>query len=328
MLIYSLAGDDLREVDNEISSILASKKPEVFGMLLPYIKRGGKRLRPALLLLICRALKGDMGKAVKLATIIELFHNFTLMHDDICDNSAYRRGEPTLHVQYGVPIALNSGDALYTTVWNTFPGIGTSPKKTFDIQKLCGAVFEKVTIGQGMELSWYRENRFDLSEDNYFEMAGGKTASLIGLSCQLGGLLASAPKRTREKLRMFGEKLGLAFQIHDDVLNIDGDFKKYKKKIGEDISEGKRTIMVIHLLARATPQEREKVIHVLSTHSTVQQDIDYVIAVMKRYGSLDYARKKAAKLVSDAKNLLSTLEDSEQKKALMELADYVVSREE
>ncbi|MFN7990633.1 MAG: polyprenyl synthetase family protein [Candidatus Micrarchaeia archaeon] len=299
----------------------------VYGMLVPFIRRGGKRIRPALCLLSCGSCGGDRRSAVEPAAIIELFHNFTLIHDDIEDNSLYRRGEPTLHVSHGIPIALNSGDALYTLLWKKLVGLRLTPSRLIRLQKLYTESFKRVVDGQGVELSWIRSGRFDVSEKEYTDMINGKTSALIGLSCEAGAILAGAGKKQSAALRRYGESIGAAFQIQDDVLNVTGDFEKYKKEIGGDITEGKRTLMVVHCLSKAPAGEKKALTDILSRHTADKADIATAIELLKKHGSVDYARRRALDLVSAAKSELGSLPPSDDKRSLILLADYVVSRE-
>ncbi|MDD5172284.1 MAG: polyprenyl synthetase family protein [Candidatus ainarchaeum sp.] len=327
MELHPRVKSSLSEIERMMEEDLSKEDPSVYGMLAPFLKRGGKRIRPALCLLSCGAVGGKYEDALKPAAIIELFHNFTLIHDDIEDDSRFRRGEPTLHVSYGIPIALNSGDALYTLLWNKLVSLDIKPSGLVKLEQLYAASFKRVAEGQGLELAWIKQGRFDVSEEEYVKMIDGKTSALIGLSCEAGGMLGGAGKRARSALRDYGEKIGAAFQIQDDVLNITGDFEKYKKEIGGDISEGKRTLMVVHCLAKADEKDKQRLISILSSHSKEKADIDEAIAILKKHGSIDYARKKAEKLVKDAKKRIGSLKEGDDKANLLAIADYVVNRE-
>jgi len=327
MSFYELALPDIKKVERYISGVLEPEPKAVYGMLLPYIMRGGKRIRPMLAVLCCRAVGGDVSKVIRPAGVIEMFHNFSLIHDDIADDSHFRRGEPTLHMTHGIPIALNSGDALYTILWRELANLDIGPERLVHLQRKYADTFKKVAEGQGTELAWEREKRFDITEEEYLSMIGGKTSALIGLSCEAGAYLGGADGGTCGALRRFGEGIGAAFQIHDDVLNVTGTFEKYQKEIGGDITEGKRTLMVIHCLRSCSQAERERITRVLDGHSREKGEINSVIEAFERHGSIKYAREKAARLVADAREGLSALPESEEKAALSELCGYVVSRE-
>ncbi|NYZ77488.1 polyprenyl synthetase family protein [Candidatus Micrarchaeota archaeon] len=327
MQFYDAIAPELAMVEKEIERMLAGEPKEIYGMLLPFIKRGGKRIRPALATLCCRAVGGKGEDAVFPGALIEMFHNFTLIHDDIEDDSQFRRGEPTLHRQHGIPIALNSGDALYTLIWKRFAEADMDCGRFRLLQKLFLSDFKRVVEGQGLELDWERGGRFDITEKQYFDMITRKTAALMGLSCETGAFLGGADDAVRRALRKFGEDIGIAFQIQDDVLNVTGEFEKYQKEIGGDITEGKRTLMVVHCLDHATPGEKKKASAILSSHTSRKEDLEYVMELFRKYGSTDYAHRHALRLVEDAKKQLICLRDSEEKKMLVSLADFVVKRE-
>ena len=318
---------ELEKVEDEIKEMLKDEPKEVYGMLYPFIKRGGKRVRPMLAVLSFKAVGGKGDEIILPSALIEMFHNFTLIHDDIEDSSQFRRGVPTLHKKYGIPMALNSGDALYTLIWEKLANIDIGSERFRMLEKMFSTGFKKVVEGQGIELDWEHNGKFDITEKQYFSMIGKKTAALMGLSCETGAFLGNADEKTRNALRKFGEEIGVAFQIQDDVLNVTGNFEKYQKEIGGDITEGKRTLMVVYCLNHAKKDEKEKLISILSSHSDKKEDIDYVIELFKKYKSLDNAGEHALRMVEDAKKQLHVLEDSEEKKSLLAIADFVVSRE-
>jgi geranylgeranyl pyrophosphate synthase len=317
----------LRSVEQTMEARMDAEDKRVYGLLVPFLRRGGKRIRPVLSLLSCGAVGGAYEAVVEPAVIIEMFHNFTLIHDDIEDDSQFRRGEPALHVTYGVPMALNCGDALYTLLWRDLLGLKLRPSKLVALQKVYADAFKRVVDGQGVELSWIRGGRFDVSEKEYLDMIGGKTAALMGLSCEVGAFMGGAGKRQRKALRDYGEGLGSAFQIQDDVLNVTGEFEKYQKEIGGDISEGKRTLMIVHCLSRAPEAERARLTQILASHSRKKEDLEEAIALLKKHGSVDYARKSAEKLVQRALKSLARLPEGKDKSALLAMADYVIKRE-
>lgn len=326
-MFYDLVKPEIKEIERYIEKVLRSEPEDVYGMLLPYILRGGKRIRPMLAILCCRAAGGDAREVIIPAGIIELFHNFTLIHDDLMDDSQYRRGQPTLHISHSMPIAINSGDALYTIVWRELINLKMDVKKLITIQKLYVDAFKEVAQGQGTELAWEKEKRFDISEEEYFSMINGKTASLIGLSCKVGAWLGGADSKTCNRLQRFGEKIGAAFQIQDDVLNVTGTFEKYQKEIGGDITEGKRTLMVVHCLRHCDEATRSRVVQILSDHSRDKKDIDFVISSFEETDSIKYTKEKALRLLNEAEAEVSKLPGSEEKKALIAICDYIISRE-
>ncbi|MEW6748304.1 MAG: polyprenyl synthetase family protein [Candidatus Micrarchaeota archaeon] len=327
MELYPHIMPSLSEVERLMESALLSEDPRIYGMLPPFIKRGGKRIRPAMCLLSCGAVGGKAQSALETAAIIELFHNFTLIHDDIEDGAQFRRGEPALHVSCGMPVALNSGDALYTLLWKRLVTMDLEPKRLLRLQGMCAEAFKRVVDGQGVEISWIQDGRFDVSESDYLGMIDGKTSALMGLSCEAGAYLGDAKPGTCKPLRDYGEMLGAAFQIHDDVLNLTGDFSKYQKEIGGDISEGKRTLMVVHCLENAPEAERNELKSILSSHTQEKRKIQKAISILEKHGSIDFARERASSLIADARSSLSGLPSSEDRTALERIAAYAVARE-
>lgn len=329
MRFYELCGSELKSVEAMMEALLAGREKRVFGILPDFIKRGGKRIRPVLLFLSFFAFGGrKKEELVKLAAFIELFHNFTLIHDDIEDNSKFRRGVPTLHITHGVPMALNSGDALYTLIWKELAESGFACRDEAAALRLCSNAFLEVVEGQGIEIFWERENVFDIGENDYYEMINKKTAALIALSCQLGAYLAKAPVEEQKAAARYGRNIGIAFQIWDDVLNLTADFGKYKKEIGGDITEGKRSLCVIKTLEAAPPADRKRLMELLSKHTDKKEEIEEAISLMKKYGAIEYSAEKTRQLVEEAKKAIAFLKPSPYKDALLEIADYVFKREE
>ncbi|MFN3910391.1 MAG: polyprenyl synthetase family protein, partial [Candidatus Anstonellaceae archaeon] len=219
---------------------------------------------------------------------------------------------------------LNAGDGLFMLVWKAALNI---KKYNLEAQQILLDSFTSVLEGQAIELSWYKQNKWDLSLSDYFKMAGGKTASLIAGCSKVGALLGGASKKEQEALFNYGYSLGLAFQIQDDILNLIGDEKTYKKEIGGDISEGKRTLMVLHCLNNLPQADSSKLKIILSSQNTSKEDIGWVINKIKETNSIEFAKKYSFKLIKKAENYLRNFEDNQDKKDLIDLAKFVVNRE-
>lgn len=317
------------EVGGEIERVIPkSKEPKaVYGVIWDLLDRKGKRFRPVMCMLSCEAVGGNSKKILPIAASLEMFHNFTLAHDDIEDNSEMRRGKPCLHKIYGIPLAINAGDGLFAIVWEASLLLEMPPKKIVEAQKILADAFRRVLEGQGMEIEWYKDNRWDITEKDYSEMVAGKTGALIAASCEVGAFLGGGKKRQRRVLREFGDAIGIAFQIQDDVLNIIGNEEKYGKEIGGDISEGKRTLMVIRTLERASPEDKKRLVSILDEKTKDKQKISEAIEILKRYNSPEYAKKQAEKLIVKAKKGLEKLPQTEARQRLLELADFFINRE-
>lgn len=314
-------------VDQEIERVIPRnlKPKEVYGLLWEFLDLGGKRFRPLLVLASAKACGGREKDALPAAAAIELFHNFTLIHDDIEDNSQMRRGKPCLHITHGVPLAINAGDGLFMMVWKA--ALSLRLKNSLQIQKAMLDAFTSVLEGQAKELSWHHRNEWNLSYKDYFEMVGGKTAALIRASCLVGGLCAKAKPSYIKALSEYGYSMGIAFQIHDDVLNLVGEEKKYRKEIGGDIREGKRTLMVLHALSRLPQQDAARLRSILDSHNADAADIEWAVSKMRQAGSIDYASSYARKLILKSLLWLYKLPKSPARQELEAVASFIINRE-
>lgn len=302
------------------------KEPRyVYGLLSEFLLVPGKRLRPALCLLSCEAAGGSQKQALHAAAAIEMFHNFTLIHDDIEDASTMRRGRPCMHIKYGLPLALNAGDGLFMSVWRE--ALRIKGKKSAEAQKCLLSSFTKVLEGQAWELGWYHENKWNISEAEYYSMVGGKTGALIAAACEVGGILGGADRKACASLSRFGMGIGISFQIIDDVLNIVGDEKKYMKEIGGDIREGKRTLLTIWALKSLSPAKRKELGSILRRENKSASDVSRAISLIKESGAPKKAAAKAEELVKQAFSELSRLPESKAKESIFEIARYITRRE-
>ena len=329
---------DIAELENELVRLNApvhrrlkdifGEKTEpaaVYGLLSEFLLVEGKGIRPALCLLSCEAVGGGIEDALKAATAIEMFHNFTLIHDDIEDGSQMRRGKPCMHVKYGVPLALNAGDGLFMMVWRETLAL-QSPRRE-EAQKRLLYAFTEVLEGQALELGWYNDNVWDITEKEYLKMVGGKTGALIAVSCGVGALLGGADEKTCKAMTRFGAGLGMSFQIIDDVLNIVGDEKKYKKEIGGDIREGKRTLITMWALQMLPGAKRARLGALLKKKNKSKKDVDAALALLNESGAPEKALAYAKKMVASSLSELECLPDSRARRLLANLAAYITRRE-
>lgn len=267
--------------------------PWIDNLIADYPLRGGKALRPAILLATCQAHGGTASEAMSAAVAIELLHNAFLIHDDIEDDSELRRGAPTLHRLHGVPLALNAGDALAVFALEQLRSddqLGTrlSQLLTDEFNQMTRRTIE----GQACELGWRRDNVTDLTADDYLELIGRKTCWYTTIyPLRAGALIGSRATVPLTELNQFGFYLGAAFQIRDDLLNLVGTEERYGKELYGDIREGKRTLMLIHLLQNSSPSDRAELLAFVGLGES-ERTIDQVIHVrdmMIGYGSIDFA---------------------------------------
>lgn len=236
-------------------------------LILDYPLRGGKGLRPALCVATCLGLGGRLEAVLPSAATIELYHNAFLIHDDIEDESLLRRGRPALHIDHGVPIAINVGDAMMSLSLQPLldnverVGLGAALR----ILRAIAAMTRRTVEGQAMELGWIRANTWQLADADYLAMVERKTSWYTFITpLHVGVLAAGAPADRLAPLEALGRHLGAAFQITDDLLNLRADPQEYGKEIGGDLWEGKRTLLVLHALRHADPDDRDHAVDVLA----------------------------------------------------------------
>lgn len=316
-------------VDAELERVVPrDKQPaEVYSLIWDFLDRGGKRFRPLMCLLAAEAVGGSPKKALPAAAAIELFHNFSLIHDDLEDDSQLRRGKPCLHIMYGMPLAINAGDGLFMLVWNAVFSLDAPAEKKLKAQQLLNRAFTRVLEGQGIELNWHQQKSWNIKEADYFRMVRGKTGALISASCEVGAFLGGGTPKQQKALADFGLAVGVAFQIQDDILNVAGNVEKYRKEIGGDIREGKRTLMVIHALNHCTPEEKRKLISILDAPDNSPQETQWAISLLRKYRSIEYASQQAKDIVAKAKAELTVLKKNEASRKLLQMADFLINRE-
>jgi len=302
------------------------KKPaEVYGILSEFLSVEGKLLRPALCLASCVAAGGNRNQAVPAASAIEMFHNFTLIHDDIEDCSQLRRGKPCMHIKYGLPLAINAGDGLFMMVWQEARTIRGARRE--QAQVLLLDAFTKVLEGQAIELGWYQNRNWDVGVEEYFRVIGGKTGALISVSCEVGGLLGGGNEKVCKALGKFGMGIGVGFQMVDDALNIIGDEKSYGKEIGGDVREGKRTLITIRALQMLPDKKARELRGLLKKETKSGMEIAQVVDLLRESGAVESVVKTAEEIVDGAMVELETLPKGAGKGTLCELAEYITRRE-
>ena len=316
---------------------LPDRSPAYLYSLIPdYPSRGGKGLRAALCLATCGALGGDTERALNTAVAIELFHNAFLIHDDIQDESEQRRGAPTLHEQHGVGVAINVGNATNFMALRRLMAnrdlLGAS--LAWRLMTEAEEMMRHSLEGQAIEIGWIEDNVVDLTEDDYYRMCLKKTSWYTTIfPCRAGALVATGGSADLERFYRFGWYLGAAFQIQDDLLNLEGDFEKYGKEIAGDLLEGKRTLMLIHLLAtsKAPLKKRLRRYLALPRSERTPEQVEWLFGLMQERGSLDFARSCARQLAGAALRegvaTFAASPESEHKTFLLDTVLYMIERE-
>jgi geranylgeranyl pyrophosphate synthase len=297
------------------------------------LDRGGKRWRPSLFLLICEALGRNSDDFVDYAIIPEIVHNGTLIIDDIEDESEFRRGKLCTYRIFGLDIAINAGNAMYYLPLLSL----IKNKEKISLEKLC-RIYEiyvqemiSLSLGQAMDIAWHKglANANEVDEKNYLQMCAYKTGTLARMAAKIAAVLADANPKLVKKFGRFAESVGVAFQMQDDVLDLTSeDFAKKKGGRGQDITEGKRTLIVIHTLETAEPKDKERLVEILNMHTANQKLRDEAVTIMQKYGSIGYVKRFAGRMVDESwRELEKLLPASEAKERLNAFARYLIERE-
>lgn len=291
-----------------------------------FLSRGGKRWRPVLFLLVYEALGGRPKGVLRHAAIPELIHNGTIIVDDIEDDSFLRRGKPCLHRIYGIDVSVNAGNFLY---FAPLLQLGLSRLPPLRANRVYRAYVEemvKLSLGQATDIAWHRGLVRKVTERQYLQMCSFKTGTLARLAARLAAILAGASEEKERALGKFAESIGVAFQIQDDILNL-RPTDLWGKSYGDDITEGKRTLIVIHCFRKSGKKERSRLMKILGMHTKDRRKIAEAVEILDKYGSLDYAKEYAREMVRASwKGVDRALRPSKAKGQLKAFADYLVER--
>jgi octaprenyl-diphosphate synthase len=301
-----------RQVQSQVSVI-----PEIGG----YIQRsGGKRVRPAVLLMAAR-LCGYTGTAAVLnAAVVEFIHTATLVHDDIIDDADVRRGRKAVHTQWGNNVTVLAGDFLYIKSMAM-----ALSQDTMDVVRMLCDVTLRMIEGEIYQLT--KNGVIDIDEAEHFDIIHRKTAYLFGGCAEIGAMLAQAPMERRDALRNYGFHLGVLFQVVDDLLDFTGEAEALGKPVGGDLREGKMTLPLIHLLKSAGSEARTLVQTIIDTRDVTAEQWSRLQTLLAEHGSLEYARGRAHDFGRRAKDALLVFPDCQERQALTALADFVLSRD-
>lgn len=301
----------------------------LYGPLSEFSNNAGKRHRPLICMLACRAVGGDDQMARAAGAAIEHFHTAALIHDDIADESQLRRGKPCLHHQIGEGLAINAGDLALSLVTGTvLVDDSLSDAVKLRVLKELVDMTTRTIEGQALDIGWARDERFDITVEDYLTMAAHKTAFYSGgVPLAVGAIIGGGSEEQIETLRAYGMSTGLAFQIQDDLLNLIGSEESTKKDFRSDITEGKRTLVVVHALANAAPEARGRLIQILSAKEKDPAVLAEAVDIMQATGSVEYARAYAENLTNTAKGrLVEKVGPSLSRDLLISMADWFVNR--
>ena len=301
----------------------------LYDPLEDFVGAGGKRVRPVLCLLGAEAVGADSSAAFSVAAAVELFQAAALIHDDIADKGTLRRGMPCLHVSQGTGLAINAGDAALVSVSScVLNDESLDPQTRLALLKELTFMENQTLEGQALDLGWVRDQRWDILASDYLAMARRKTAHYSAATpLVLGAICGGGSKPSIEGLRDFGLNAGLAFQIQDDLLNLVGDADAQGKDYRSDITEGKRTLVMVWALEHLSEPKREELTEILSSGTTKRDLVDRAVELADEAGALDHARAYARELTRRAKEGLRTIQIAEDaREVLFSMADFFIER--
>ncbi|ASJ09965.1 serralysin [Thermococcus sp. P6] len=335
--LFTRIKETAREVDMKILELIPEKEPgELYAAARHYPLAGGKRVRPFVVLRAAEAVGGDAEKALYPAAAVEFIHNYSLVHDDIMDMDEKRRGRPTVHKIWGVNMAILAGDLLFSKAFEAVARAEVGPGKKARILEVLVRTSNELCEGQAMDIEF--ETRSEVTVEEYLRMISGKTGALFDGSATIGGIVGTEREDYVQALSKWGRNVGIAFQIWDDVLDLVADEEKLGKPVGSDIRKGKKTLIVSHFFQRASEEDKAELMKVFGKyagdakddaliHEDIREEVERAIELLRKYGSIDYAAEYARNLVKEANEALKVLPESEARRDLELLGEFLVERD-
>lgn len=315
----AIIGEDLKLVEQQFRKDLQSDVPLIRKVGEYVLSSGGKRVRPALLLLTARLSDYSGDKAVPLASVIEFIHTATLLHDDVVDSATLRRGLASANTLWGNEASVLVGDFLFSKSFSLMVNVGS-----LDILRVLSDATTVIAEGEVMQLLCTGE--LDLTEEQYIKVVRSKTAILMSAACEAGAILGEAARSQQQALADFGMDLGIAFQLMDDLLDYVATEEEFGKCIGHDLEEGKITLPLIHTLKQCSDSERALIAAVVEKDEMSLGDFRAVSSIVKQYGGIAYTVEVALSYINRCKNHLDLFAPSPVREALLSLSEYIVTR--
>lgn len=316
--IQSLISDDMQKVNEKILAQLNSDVALINQLGFYIIHSGGKRIRPMIATLAAKALSYQGEQHITCAAFIEFIHTATLLHDDVVDESALRRGNPTANAEFGNAASVLVGDFIYTRSFQLMTQLNS-----LKILQVMSEATNVIAEGEVQQLMNVRDP--NTSEENYMQVIYSKTARLFEVSTQTAAIVAGANEEQEKALQDYGRYLGTAFQLVDDVLDYSANATELGKNIGDDLAEGKPTLPLLHAM-RSGDAKQAQLIRDAIEQGGNREALDKILAIMAQYQSLDYAMQRAREEAKKAVDVIAVLPDSDYKKALISLAYLSVDR--
>ncbi|MCD6292981.1 MAG: polyprenyl synthetase family protein [Deltaproteobacteria bacterium] len=318
--VFELIETELKETESAFSRYLGSDIALIPKIGEHIILSGGKRLRPALLILTCGMLGGNRMNGTMLAAAIEFIHTATLLHDDVVDEADMRRGLAAANTIWGNEASVLVGDFLFAMAFDMAVDHGS-----LTTLKSLSTATKKLAEGEILELM--KTADVTTTEEDYINIIEGKTAILMASASEIGAITAGAEPKLQIKMKEFGNCLGIAFQMIDDILDYTSCEEDLGKTIGIDLEEGKVTLPLIHTLQRTSPKEQERIKEIISADYVSPEDFKFVHTLMQNYQSLEFTNLKADSYLEKAHSILNEFSASPEREALHFITDYVLSRD-
>jgi geranylgeranyl diphosphate synthase type I len=321
----------IHTINNYLTSFLWGEPSELYKASSHYLKSGGKRLRPIMVIKSCEMFGGSHKDALPAASAVEFIHNFSLVHDDIMDNDDFRHGISTVHKNFGLPLAILSGDILFSKAFQILSNMNNTNNSISEgsllsmIRKLSTACID-ICEGQSQDLKFSKEYNFP-TEGDYINMISKKTAALFEVSCSLGALSSpNAEDKDVDNMANFGKNSGIAFQLIDDLIGISGDIKETGKAVGNDIKEGKKTYPILLSINKASELERSQILKVFGQTECEHNSLKKAIEIISSLQIENIVRKNAMDYINKAMETINNYQDSEPKNFLKEICYFIVER--
>lgn len=315
--IQQLIASELSTFEDKFSESVRSRSPLLDRIMRFIIKRKGKQMRPMFVFLSAKIAGGITEQTYRTASLVELLHTATLVHDDVVDDANMRRGFFSINALWKNKVAVLVGDYLLSK------GLLLSlDNDDFKILKIVSSAVKAMSEGELLQIE--KTRKLDIKEDIYFEIIKNKTASLLAAACSAGAWSAAQDDHTAELFRQFGEKIGISFQIKDDLFDYGHD--NIGKPTGIDIKEKKMTLPLIYTLQQVDADTRKKIIYIVKNQNTNKRKVEEVIALVKQNGGIDYARQKMSDYQIEAMAVLKQFPESPERNAMEKLVQYVTER--
>ena len=316
--------ENAKIVNKYLNSQIKGEPKQLYNAAAHLIKNGGKRLRPFMVLKSCQILGGKKDDALVAAGAVEMIHNFTLVHDDIMDNDEMRHGVPTVHKKFGVPIAILAGDVLFSKAYHIISSSHLHPKISINLVERLAKACVDVCEGQLYDIGMAESKKIP-TQAQYIKMIRKKTAALFDVSCAMGAICSNAEQKDIANLSSFGDNLGIAFQITDDLIGVMGDPNITKKPVGNDLREGKKSLPILLAIKNAKGNEKKLILKYFGNPNATKKDLEKTVKIFKSLGIEESVRATALEYAEKARKSLNKYSGS-AKNELIALLDFVVKR--